>query len=352
MKREFAAKLVCPDCLSSLDLEISQVEKGEVKNGWLHCSQCTQVYPITHFVPRFVDNDGYTENFSFEWNKHPQTQFDNEILKESQTAFFNLTGLSPNELNDLVVLDMGCGTGRFIDVAAKFGTEVIGVDMSYAIDVAQSNLGHLSNVHLVQADIFHLPFKPSTFSMIYSLGVLHHTPDCEKAFKKLSELLSKGGKIAVWVYPRYGFAERIALGAYQRYGDSIQLADTTFAIPVTLWPLFKSLARLLDDAGTVTTDILRLLTTRIPKKMLYYLCYVAVPLYHAYRIPFFYPLRVTLRISMHHEWRWRVLDTFDWYSPKFQSKHTYDEVVGWYRDVDLTEIKKLNRPVSVVGQRF
>ena len=51
--------------------------------------------------------------------------------------------------------------------------------------------------------MFKLPFAPESFDYIYSIGVLHHTPDCEQAFKGLPRLLKPGGRIAIWLYSAY-----------------------------------------------------------------------------------------------------------------------------------------------------
>jgi hypothetical protein len=48
---------------------------------------------------------------------------------------------------------------------------------------------------------------------------------------------------------------------------------------------------------------------------------------------------------------WRVLDTFDWYSPKYQSLHTFPEVYRWFRSEELTDIALFDYPVDVAGSR-
>jgi len=46
-----------------------------------------------------------------------------------------------------------------------------------------------------------------------------------------------------------------------------------------------------------------------------------------------------------------LLDTFDWYSPKYQSKHTYPEVFSWFEQEGLHDIRVLPRPVSISGRK-
>src|SRR5208337_3717658 len=69
-----------------------------------------------------------------------------------------------------------CGMGRFADVATRWGAHVVGIDLSLAAEVAARNLAG-RKATILQADVFHLPFVPESFDFIYSIGVLHHTPD-------------------------------------------------------------------------------------------------------------------------------------------------------------------------------
>ena len=48
-------------------------------------------------------------------------------------------------------------------------------------------------------------------------------------------------------------------------------------------------------------------------------------------------------------WRWRVLDTFDWYSPRYQSWHTHHEVFGWFKENGLEQVEVLAPSVSQIG---
>ncbi|MGH6628498.1 MAG: hypothetical protein ACREB3_02070, partial [Burkholderiales bacterium] len=113
----------------------------------------------------------------------------------------------------------------------------------------------------------------------------------------------------------------------------------------------RSLAKTLDWIMETSSCIERAFTTRMPPRWLYGLCHAAIPLYHLYRIPLFYPLRLLTKIAMDPAPEWRVLDTFDWYSPKYQWKHTYSEVQGWFQAADLVEVEVLPRPVAVRGKK-
>ena len=99
-------------------------------------------FPIINGVSRFVDSDQYVKSFSFEWNIHDRTQLD--IYREdrpSEHEFVAKTGFTPEFLKGKLVLDAGVGAGRYADVASRWGADVVGVDLSYAVEAAQRNLG-------------------------------------------------------------------------------------------------------------------------------------------------------------------------------------------------------------------
>src|SRR5262249_13920996 len=148
---------------------------------------------------------------------------------------------------------------------------------------------------ILQADLFHLPFQENTFDVIYSIGVLHHTPNCEQAFRQLPRLLKPGGKIAVWLYDRQIVWGRMAQ-FYWRF------------------------------------------TREMDPKRLYSLCKLAGPLYHIVTLPWVGKIFWRLApIDTKPDPEWRVLDTFDWYSAKYRSWHTVEEVEGWFKSEGLID---------------
>lgn len=307
MKIRILELLLCIKCGSNLILENAEKEKGEVKKGMLVCSKCRSSYQIVDFIPRFIKTDRYVKTFSFEWNVFYDVQID--ILNntsESEETFKDKTGFKEEDVKGKLFLDAGVGSGRFAEVVSRWEGEVVGFDLSYAVDAAFKNIGNRPNVHIVQADIFDPPFKKEVFDHIYSIGVLHHTPNTRKAFSRLVSLLKIGGTFTVFVYHK---------GAYYRYGD--------------LW---------------------RKITTKLPLKFMYILSAIAIPLYYVHKIPFLGPLlQYVFPISNSPKWKWRWLDTFDWYTPKYQWKHTYPEVYGWFKENGFSDMELFDYPICMRG---
>jgi hypothetical protein len=56
-------------------------------------------------------------------------------------------------------------------------------------------------------------------------------------------------------------------------------------------------------------------------------------------------------MAFHPDRAWRILDTFDWYSPWYQSKHTYEEVFRWFESCGLDDLRVVEQPIAVQGRR-
>jgi len=166
---EILAILRCLECPNQLD----QHPDGLV------CCGCGRQYPALHGVVRFVDAQAYTGSFGFQWKIHARTQLDDAEDHRNDIAFRRRTGFRPEDLAGKLVLDVGCGMGRFAEVATRWGAHVVGIDLSLASEVAAENLSDRVAA-IFQADVFHLPFAEGSFDFIYSIGVLHHTPNCEE----------------------------------------------------------------------------------------------------------------------------------------------------------------------------
>ncbi len=72
--------------------------------------------------------------------------------------------------------------------------------LSYPLEAAHANFADRPNLWIAQANIGGVPFKPGGFDAIFSIGVLHHTPDIRAYLLKLVPLLKPDGEIAIWVY--------------------------------------------------------------------------------------------------------------------------------------------------------
>jgi len=115
------------------------------------------------------------------------------------------------------VLEVGCGMGTDLSMFAKNGAETWGVDYTLAgASLAGKRLAyHGFEPRTMRADAEFLPFRDGTFDLVYSWGVIHVTPDTEKAARELVRVVRPGGKVVAMIYNRRSL---VALQAYVYYG--------------------------------------------------------------------------------------------------------------------------------------
>jgi SAM-dependent methyltransferase len=203
LKERLLQYLACPACGGAITLQPGkQREAEEIIEGQLTCEACAKLWPILRGVPRFASLDeveaekaATAAGFGWQWQHFTQTDD-----KYEQQFLGWISPVAPEFFKDTIVLEGGCGKGRHTQLAAQWGArEVIGVDLSAAVETAFAATRELPNAHIVQADIYNLPFA-RVFDYAFSVGVLHHLPDPRGGFKSLASKVKRGGHISAWVY--------------------------------------------------------------------------------------------------------------------------------------------------------
>jgi ubiquinone/menaquinone biosynthesis C-methylase UbiE/uncharacterized protein YbaR (Trm112 family) len=293
--------LACPQCLGELSSnKIETSPEGDILTGSLTCEQCAKTYQIEGGIPRFVEEDNYASSFGYQWTRFKSEQIDSvNGTRLSEKRFYAETGWNREWMKGKWILDVGCGAGRFLDVASGNHCEIVGVDMSRATDAARATLAGRKNVHLVQASIYNLPFRSGVFDGCYCIGVIQHTPDPQKSLRALPRVLREGGRLAVTIYERKPWTRLNA-----KY-------------------------------------LIRPVTSRLNKKVLLYSIKILMPFLFlltevAFRIPylrrlFMHAIPVANYVNesdltMRQRYDWALLDTFDMLSPRYDRPQTQLEV--------------------------
>jgi len=116
--------------------------------------------------------------------------------------------------------------------------------------------------------------------------------------------------------------------------------------------LSRNLAKVAERSHQLMSDFLRRWTVHWPSERLLKFSKARAGLHWLVRIPLLG--KIADRCwpgSVHPDYEWRVLDTFDWYSPVYQFKHTWEEVKGWYEEAGFEGVTQLEFPVSGYGLR-
>jgi len=206
MHRWLLDLLVCPECRGALRLEAVEERDGDVITGTLACDK-GHLFLISHGVPRFVrhelnpDQARTRDSFGDEWTRlYPEHGHSTPEWQAERDIFLEYTRSLPSEYRGKLVLDAGCGNGRYAKLANDWGSRVVCVDISTAVEIAQANVGSRPEVAVVQADLFRLPFRQGLFDIVYSIGVLHHTPDARGAFHAIQPLVKPGGFFSIFMH--------------------------------------------------------------------------------------------------------------------------------------------------------
>jgi SAM-dependent methyltransferase len=254
------------------------------------------------------DQERTKQAYGLQWNRYRIVRPD-----EDRATFLNRTRLHHKDLDGKLVLDAGCGMGRYLRVAAESPARlIVGLDLSQSVVAARELTAGLSQVCVVRGDLLKLPFDAGTFDQIYSLGVVDHTPDPRAAFLSLARLLKPGGRIVVWVYPRERRLVECVMNAQRAISTRLPLG----------W--LEAFCRLSAPIGGIKR--------RLSSSPRWWVQRLGVVLHLA-----------TIGVSMHPDPEVRVCDSLDWYAPRYMSRHTFDEVAAWFREAGLIELVDLSR---------
>lgn len=322
--------LVCPKCgdrLRTLSVTSENATTGEIVDGYLKCRACHAQFPVIRSIPRFVPSESYAASFGFQWNRFDRLQVDSAMHNDlSRDRFYATTGW-PSCLSGEHILEAGCGTGRFTELALESGAEVVSFDLSTAVEAAWRNNHDKPLITLFQASIYEIPLRKEAFDKIFCMGVLQHCPDVEGAFRSMLPFLRPGGEIVIDVYEKS-----------------------------TGVPPLKYLARpFLRPLGT--RGIYRLLSWTIPpafelKKALHRIPFIGAqiarlipigPISHA----------PALRYDDEELKQVKILSALDMLSPKYDQPQRMEDVRRWFERAGLVDVqlKRGYNGINAKGKR-
>lgn len=137
------------------------------------------------------------ERFDAEWRAHSRV-----ATRELDVTFERYFDVVPPESygEGAIVVDAGCGAGRWAEQVQRRGARVIAMDLGRSVEVAQRNTSASGRVACVQGDVRRPPLRQGAFDLVYSLGVLHHIHETSDALEGLARALRPGGRFLVYLY--------------------------------------------------------------------------------------------------------------------------------------------------------
>lgn len=362
MWTRFVDFLCCPACGGALDLVpferaspdltpefealaqkrgILEVRFREyVESGLLLCEPCKAMFPVMDGLPillcytallheqflqrhagrdlerysayRFLEKEpasgerAVMNSFSKEWLDYDydgviwEMNYDDHELRFLKEMGPVLTGGGVGSF-----LEVGCGLGITTWLASKnSGADAVGLDLSLAVWKACRHYRNNPFLHFVEASVFAMPFRPRTFDLIYSRGVLHHTVSTEKAFDTVVRLCRPDGTVYLWVYGMGSIRETVFRRAV--YGLERLFRPALSANPNS--PPAKVFLTAMGAGYVLFNGLRRMLTPTIQ------------------------PL--TLSRGVHA--------ARDRFTPKYAHRHEVSEVTGWFRRAGCDHIEILD----------
>jgi 2-polyprenyl-3-methyl-5-hydroxy-6-metoxy-1,4-benzoquinol methylase/uncharacterized protein YbaR (Trm112 family) len=312
----------------------------EIDEGVLACNSCGVLYPIVAAVPRLVryaeeEHSGFferhreairqatghepavpasghddprvfdrrsNESFGLQWLNQAEsdkTWFKDDVALRKGEFLYSL-GVEREAMRGALIFDAGCGNGRLTASLADFGAEIVGMDLSASIDRAQAGKARFGGerehfVHFIQGNVMEPPVRPGAFDMVHSSGVLVATPSVERGLASLMSALRPGGRVYIQLYRK---------------------REAWVGIPNAL---------------------LRAITTRLPVRFLYRLCWAMVPL-HTALVLFVARMRGEESMMADASRGERALSLFDNFSPRYQHRYTTEEMRQIFQAAGLVEI--------------
>lgn len=299
--------LICPETGS----ELKYNEKTQC-----FYNKDKKTFPIRNHIVDFVELDDYSESFGMQWNIFNKTQLDSHTgHKITHDRFWNATSWNPDEIKDKWVLDLGCGQGRFAEIALEAGAKVIAVDYSSSVDAAYLNLSRFNNLFILKADINNLPLKRNSFEYVYSIGVIQHTPNVKETFFSVADMVRPGGKICVDVY--YKRLRTMMHGKYLLRPFTKKMErERLLSLISKLMPTALKISQLF---GSIP------LLGKILKRLIPIADYTGI-----------YPLRKDELLN------WAILDTFDMLSPAYDNPQTSKTFKKWFIEKSFINIEVLH----------
>ena len=275
------------------------------------------VFPYKNGAYRLVQDDNYTQNFGYQWNKFAATQIDREQknMQLSYNRFFAVTGWNKENLLDKNILEVGSGAGRLSPIVLHH-TKANLFSAAYR-NAAQANYKnnghHKDRFHLYQASVYDMPFAKSQFDKVFCFGVIQHTPDVYKTVQSLISMAKPGAEVIVDFYCVNGWWTKLQAKYMFR--------------PITKnWSnekLLNKIERNIDWMIRATTFFNKVGIGRFVNRFIP-ICDIKGT--------------IPLGLSKQEIREWCILDTFDMFGPEYDQPQKVSTVKSWFQQNGMKEI--------------
>jgi ubiquinone/menaquinone biosynthesis C-methylase UbiE len=281
-------------------------------------------YPIINGVPCFLTREqqiAAKQGFTPMWRYRQEGKFERQNLygiKPTRKAEWVATKFHSPVRPGEWLMDAGCGSSEMTYVLARNhpAAHVVGLEFSDAVRSAAQGSEALPNLHFVQADVAHPPFRQREFGHVLSLGVLHHTPDTRAALQGTAGLVARGGELLVWLYPAAGESFLATQLYFMR--DVHFLGAGHKMAPETRLKAAKLYSLGMMPAMTAAYSLYKVISKfgGKPEEKV-----------------------ISEDMTLQELYRTTTFAVYDNISPKFQHRHCKDEILRWFRELGFEQVE-------------
>lgn len=274
---------------------------------------------MTNTAQSFLDKWTKNQNLAFEDTSTPGSDTYNWIL--TRNGFADGQALRNYLATKKRILDAGCGNGRVTNLLHKHAaphTRIVGIDL-VAAEVARTNLSHLPNIEIHSKDLLQPLTDMGSFDFIYCQEVLHHTQDPRGGFLNLCNILEESGEIAIYVYKKKA-PLREYTDEYIRERMSPLTYDEAIVMSRQITDLGKKLTELNMEFDCPAVDVLEIPEGR----------------YTIQRFVYHFFMKCYWNPELGHDQSTAI--NYDWYHPQLATRHTMQEVLGWFDEAKLSVV--------------
>ena len=197
---------------------------------------------VRQFWNLHINNEYYTKN------ERSSDEYFEEITQKRYKHHYHLPQLF-EQMNDdcgRKLLEIGCGIGIDTVSLARKGFEITAIDLTEcAIKIARDRALRLSlSIDYRVGNTEEIDFSDNTFDVVYSFGVIHHTPDMHQAVREIHRVLKPGGEAHIMIYSKYSLVNAIHKLFHIPYESPENLKDHA---PVVIRSSKKETAELFKD---------------------------------------------------------------------------------------------------------
>jgi len=297
-----------------------------VRDGDAYVSPSGRCFPIVDGIARFVDVKDRQQmqtavSFGYKWTRQPDWAKRDENEDVIWSMWRDMLGFGPETLQQLMtgktVLDAGCGSGVALRLFAAWPSAIAAADISTAVDACKTLLEGKGPITFIQADLNELPFPDASFDVVWSLGVLHHTPDTFKALRSIVRHARIGGHVTFYVY--------VTKAPVREFVDDHIRREISDLPPAEAWRRMEALTQLGRSLAAITQPLT--IDADVPELG------VRAGIYNLQRFTYNNLFKCFWNDALSFDENVNV--NFDWYHPKYAHRQTPDEVKEWLEELRL-----------------